>query len=157
MERKEVKINMDIVGNLDKDDYRDRFKIMQNKDAFNYYLFNCLIFLFSEHVNGFFDSCVLCSIIKSSTNIFSCNEEAQSVSGCIIMSLDTFGFIEIKVINDKDNYIKSTINTEEYNYYCEQAKKFCKGFEIVLSGCLDIFKDWIVYSENKKGGLTNDT
>lgn len=147
---KELRIKTDMAGNLDKDDCRDRFKIMQNKDAFSYYLFNCLSYSFSEHVNGFFEVSVLCTLVKSASNIFSCNEEAEHRSMCIIMSLEKFDFIEIKVINGESGYMKSTISAEDFSYFCEMAKKFCNEFDQVLSGLLDIFKDWIVDSEQKK-------
>lgn len=145
-----INVHVDIVGGLDRANLSDRFKIMQNKDAFSYYLFNCLIYLFSEHVNGFFDSHVLYVMMKTNTDLFSYgNDEAANRSICIFTSLETFGFVKFKAINE-DAYIRSTLDDKSFNYFCNLAKKFCKEFDQVLSGFLGIFKEWIIHSERKK-------
>lgn len=143
---KEVKIAMDAVGDLDKNDACDMFQVMQNKDIFNYCFFNCAIYLFSKHVNGFFEFSEFRSVIYYSTNLFSCKDEAESKSACITMSLCDFDFIEIKNING-ETYIRSSTDTTMFNYCRDIAMKFCKEFNAVLSACLDPFKSYLEWKE----------
>lgn len=149
MKMKYKYMSTNIVGDLDKDDCCDRFQIMQNRLSFDYCIFNCLVYLFSEHVNGFFESHVLGVIVNSATNMFSCKEESSHLSLCILLYLGKFDFVELKVIDRKGTYVKSSIGVEGFNDCVSRAKKFCKEFEQVLDSCLDVFKQWIVYSEHK--------
>jgi hypothetical protein len=149
-------VRVNIVCGLDENDFHDKFEIMQNKETFERCFFNCLIYLFSQHVNGFFEAGVLHAIVEDTTNLFASREEAGERALYMISLFDKFGFIKIKLINDKDFYVMSTIGAVGFSDCVMRANKFCKEFEGVLYGCLGVFKDWIVYSENKEADRRKD-
>lgn len=152
MKTKHLNVKVDIVGNnLNKDDVFDRFLIMQNRNSFNCYLVNCLFYLLSKRVNGFFDmDIVLFTITKVLSNLFSCDEESQLFVKYILGQFNRFGIVKHKTIKD-DLYIKSLIKEKDFNRYCVLAKEMCTDFDMVLEACTDVFEILLeLISENDK-------
>lgn len=145
-------VKVDIVGDLNKDDCCDRFQIMQNRESFDCCFLSCIIYLFSEHVNGFFEVYTLPVIVSncSNLNLFSSKKKLSERAAHIILLFESFDLVECKFINDGDVYIRSTIGEVGFNDCCKRANKFCKDFQSILSTCLAAFKEWIAYSEKKE-------
>ena len=147
-----IKIVVDIVGNLNKDDVFDRFEIMRNNHLYDCCFFNCIIYSCSKSVNGFFEvAMMLATMDKVAPNMFSGEGEREITPAHILVNFSRFDIIEVKHI-ENELYIKSLIKKEDFNRYCDLAKKFCKEYETVLYSCVEAFEALVehVNSKNEK-------
>ena len=153
MENK-IEIKMDIVGDLDHTIFLDRFQVLMNKEAFNYQLVICLVYLFSKHTRGYFRMMHLHYVLsKHMENLMHSKDSIDYFLPYSLEALSAMGFVGAKEINGKQFLITMT-NQHDFNTSRCFFSKYCKGVPALLDNSVQMFKKMLEH-EDKRDGYQN--
>ncbi len=111
----EMAVTVNLSDGLNPDIFSDRFKIAMRKEDFKYKIINCLAYLFSQHVNGFFRMVHLDAILsRGMKNLWISEESASYFFPYSMEVLSAFGFIESKKI-DGSIFFTSKISQNDFD------------------------------------------
>ncbi len=149
-----VEIKMDIVGDLDLEIFVDRFQVLMNKEAFNYQLVNCLVYLFSKHTCGYFRMMHLDYVLsKHMRNLMHSKDSIDYFLPYSLEALSALGFVRAKEINGKQ-FLITMVNQYDFNDAHRFLSKYCKGVSVILDNSVEVFKE-ILKREDKRDGYQN--